>query len=217
MIKKGFFALLGILFLSGCDGNVPRPWVSRMGNDAGVSGDGMVNTPETIPPERTFPVDSNAYSCYCRFQVPLSCLSPGCGTVGTGTYQTDDGYCDVGVRELHVCLPEALQPRVTGRLTRESEAQADCLGRVQNALREALRATYPGCGEVCNLQYGCSAVRLDNSIRSYHDARCNRPCERVALDGRLDYENSSYIPRELQVSCSPEEVHQDTELLCAWR
>lgn len=183
--------------------------------DLGFGGrDPNADVPATGLNASRIPSTDNGYICYCRFQVPLSCIASGCGMITTGTSITPDNFCDVGVREVGVCIP--------GNVTSPTfqEVENDCTGRVEQTLRAGLHASYPNCGERCNIRYGCTAIRLDGTVRSLRTDRCLTDCSTVPLirnpsDNSLNYEQATYIPVETQIACQ-DEVLYPTPHLCAW-
>ncbi len=223
---------VGLVVFAGCvDRLQPFPEVGTTGTPPHDSGtvvvDGQTIRPDVVGTDVTTltPTD-NGYVCYCRFEVPLNCVYGGwCGIPGTNTSTTHAGYCDVGVREAHVCLPDSLNPTHTGWLATPSEVEADCTGRVQDTLREALRMQFRNCrGEApglnpCDIQYGCTALRTDGTVVGFHDNRCQTTCPMVPLtvdvDGNLNYDHASYIPADHQVVCDG--PNETTDLVCAWQ
>ena len=59
------------------------------------------------PTNSAIPENDNTYTCSCQYQIPANCVAVGfCGSPGTGTTPTNDGFCDFGIHNTQVCLPD---------------------------------------------------------------------------------------------------------------
>lgn len=225
------------VFLGCDDPERPFPTVSRTGYhpDLGVVDIDAVDTSDggnasTDPDwlERRIPSTDNGYVCYCRVEIPLNCINDYqlCGFATTGTSVTPEGSCDSGIREVHVCLPpEAVHAAEPPSFV---QVEQDCTGRIQDTLREGLRATYPWCTPdryphlgPCDMQYGCTAIRMDGTVRSFQADRCGQDCPYIPLQWdashqNLNFNQATYIPLSIQVYCD-HPLTMDTPRVCAWQ
>lgn len=183
--------LLVLLVLVGCVETRPRPFLTSTG-DAGETSTLDV-APLPAPPR------DNAYVCACLVQVPVECTSH-CGFVASGTHVTEDGFCDLGLRNASVCFPAA-----SDALT-FADLQADCETRVQAVVSQGARAFYRHCTEACAIRYGCSAVRYDGTVETLRWDRCEAACAPIALDfvpgtWEGNWDRATFVPATSTPEC----------------
>lgn len=224
--KLPILCFLFTLLLSAC-APPTRPFPNlATGADSGMME--MMDADPTVPPE-LIPITDNIYQCYCRAQVPLNCMS-GCGTVGTNSHQTADGYCEFDTRMADICLPPRLNTNSIEYAEGQHQAtlqdlEADCTGRVQANVREALRFGFPTCNSssplrTCDIRFGCSAVTTTGMIHSYHDDRCDNFCPFIALERSEanpngNYNMATYVRDPQQIRCSGQ-MNVSTKRMCGW-
>lgn len=228
MKKFSWLLIFVCLQLLGCeDPNRPFPEVSSTNRSPVDSGyvlpDGSLRpTLEDASDNDVFveriPETDNTYICYCRFEVPLNCVQPGCGTIFTGTGVTSDNFCDVGIREVNICIPQTTPPLPVEAIV------ADCEGRITTTLREATRIAFAYCRSEppflgpCDIRYGCTARRLNGGVRTFRTDRCTVDCGNIPLQrdpsGNLNLQQATYILAENQYQCSS--PNYTTNHVCAW-
>ena len=216
-MKQKKYIWAAITMMIGCvDNNQPTPSLEGNHPDIMISDAAVVTGTEQAP---------NQYVCYCRALVPSVCLT-GCGTVGTGTHTTSDGnWCEIETRGVSVCFPPNLNPSSQEHIDAVhtpsyQELEQDCEGRVETLLQEELKYIYFGCldGGECNIQYGCTALRIDNSILVNHNDRCNQECPWIPLrksetDNFPNVSTATYVEATDEVVCDGH-TPQTTERVC---